>query len=165
MRKRSRGKKKLLNRKLLIIAGIAGLFLLIIGIGIGSLVTTRGLLEIRIDNSPIGIDFRGNNISLSPSKVWISNIAAGSKIEQYIYVENKGKEDVELTTFASVKWVSFDNNKIEVTANSTTKVCVFIDIPPDFNTKDKSFEFLAGVKKDSPSVNVITCARYFLDIK
>jgi len=164
MRKTSKSKRVRLVRTRIIV-GLAGLLLLLAGIGIGSLVTTRGLLEIRIDNSPIGIDFRGNNISLSPSKVWISNIAAGSKIEQYIYVENKGKEDVELTTFASVKWVSFDNNKIEVTTNSTTKVCVFIDIPPDFNTKDKSFEFLAGVKKTSPDVNIITCAKYYLNVQ
>ena len=164
MRKPNKNKKARLIRTRIVI-GVAGLFLLLAGIGIGSLVTTRGLLEIRIDNSPIGIDFRGNNISLSPSKVWISNIAAGAKIEQYIYVKNNGKENVELTTFASVKWVSFDNNKIEVVANCTTKVCVLIDIPPDFNTKDKPFEFLAGVKKTSPDVNIITCTKYYLNVQ
>lgn len=144
---------------------VAGLALLLVGIGIGSFMATRGLLEIRIDNNSIGIDFRGNNISLSPSKVWISNVAVGSRIEQYIYIRNNGKEDVELDTFTDIKWVSFDNDKIEVVAGSTAKVCIFIDIPPGFNSKDKSVEFLVGVKKTSPDVSIVTCAKYFLDIR
>jgi hypothetical protein len=152
-------------KALIIIAGVAGLILLSIGIGIGSLITTKGLLEVKIDNRAIGINFKDDNISLSPSKVWINNVAAGSKIEQYIYIRNNGENNMKLTTFANVKWVSFDNNEIEVIANSTTKVCIFIDIPPDFNSKDKPIEFLAGVRKANPDISVVTCAKYFIGIK
>ena len=144
--------------------GLVGLIILEAGIFVGSFLGTKELIEVRTNSPEISVSFKGNDIAISPSKIWLDNVTAGSSVEQCIYVANKGGKDVELVPFASPEqWVSFENDRINIAAGSRVRLCVRIDVPE--NTSGQTFEILVGVKPVDGNVNVATCAKLFLSVQ
>jgi hypothetical protein len=156
------------DKKRYAIVGIVGLLLLSLGVGTGSLLATKALMEIRIDSRAVGASFQSSNISLSPCKVRLENVPAGSQVEQYIYISNKGDKDIELSVFKSseqavaLQWVSFESDRITVRANSKAVLHIYIDVP--WNCKGQTMEFLAGVKGEGSFVTAAVCSKFFLKV-
>jgi hypothetical protein len=174
--KKNKGKVAIKTKIRVVIAGVVGLILIFVGIFVGSFLTSKDLMEVKLYNGALGVDFMGNNILLLPSKIWLEDVPLGSSTEQCIYVINNSGRDMELSlntiSFSDTggyepinpQWVSLDNGVINIAARSRAKVFVRVDMPQKIN--GKAFEFMVGVKDASPSVvNVQTCAKFFVDVQ
>ncbi|MDD5387647.1 MAG: hypothetical protein PHQ22_10680 [Sulfuricurvum sp.] len=143
---------------------IVSLFLLVVGVFLGSFLTVKGLLTVKTDSGAVRVNYNGSMISLSPSKIYLDNIPLGYTTEQCIYIANNSSKDIELplnifcqsdnNEYQAInsQWVRLDNNIVSIAAKSRIKVPVYIDMPQRVNSK--AFEFMISPNNIEQSIKV-----------